>query len=100
MTFADIQSAFVQASYGKLAPSLMKYSVATAGDRLMARIVVLESIDDEESDRVFDILGDMVGHLDCAADFELIKVATLQEAYDTLALPNLLFWAYRLDAEL
>jgi len=93
-TIGDIKAAFLSAAYGKLTPQLMKYTASLDDSGLKARIVVLESIGEEELDTVFEILGDMVGHLGGAADFDLERVASRSKVEQSPSLPILLFRAH------
>jgi hypothetical protein len=75
--------AVLGASQGKLTPHLMKYTADLEADKVFARIVVLNGTSDDELDYVYEILGDLVGNTGGTADFELIKVDTVQDAYAT-----------------
>jgi hypothetical protein len=97
ITRIDIMSAFVASSYGKLTPHLMKYSATFADGQLQVRIVVLQETTDEELDTVFEIQGDMIGHLGGTGGFEVVKAASVSEAKESPALPVLLYWAHALD---
>ena len=97
-TPGELMSAFLAASNGKLTPNLMKYTAALEGDRLKARIVVLNDIAEEELDTVFEILGDTVGHIGGTAAFDLVRASSVAEANSAPELPIKLYRSYSLDA--
>ena len=70
-----IKSAFVSAAYGKLTPSLMRFSADVTVSEIRAQIIVLDETNEEELETILEILGDMVGHLDgYTSDFEVIRI--------------------------
>ena len=79
-TPTELMVAFLSASQGKLTPHLMKYTADLDGNKVLARIVVLNGVEDNELDYVYEILGDLVGHTGGTGDFDLIKVDTVQDA--------------------
>ena len=98
-TLGELMIAFVAGAYGRLTPNLMKYTAELEGDRVQARIVVLDQISEAELDEVFDILGHVVSHTGGTADFDLIRASSVDEAYDDPELSIGLFRAYALERE-
>ena len=96
---ADLKSAFLTAAYGKLSPSLLKYSADIDGQKVCARIVVHDDIGEDELETLFDILGDVMGHTGGIADFELVRAASLAEAASDPELTVKLFRAFGLHNE-
>jgi hypothetical protein len=99
-TPTELMVAFLSASQGKLTPHLMKYTADLDGEKVLARIVVLDGIGDDELDYVYEILGDLVGITGGTADFELIKVATVQDADATSERHWPLYRAHALETAL
>jgi hypothetical protein len=87
----ELMANFLVAARGLLTPNLMKYSADLDGDKVFARIVVLDEIGEEELDYVLEIAGHLVGHIGGTADIELIRVETAQ---DTEATPQRAFLLY------
>lgn len=79
-TPTELLVAFLSASQGKLTPNLMKYTADLDSEKVLARIVVLSGISDDELDCVYEILGDLVGNTGGTADFELLEVDTVEDA--------------------
>jgi hypothetical protein len=94
---ADLKSAFLTAAYGKLSPNLLKYSADLHGDSISARIVVLDAINKDELDTVFEILGDTVGYTGGSASFDLVRVPSPIDAASDAELPIKLFRSTLLD---
>lgn len=94
---AGLKSAFLSAAYGKLSPHLMKYTAQMEGDKVTARIVVLDAIGEDELDTIYEILGDAMGHTGGTAMFDLIRVASVSQAEVDAELPINLFRAYSLN---
>lgn len=99
-TPTELMVAFLSASQGKLTPHLMKYTADLDGEKVLARIVVLNGVGDDELDYVYDILGELVGSTGGTADFELIKAATVQDANATPERQWLLYRAHALELAL
>lgn len=97
-THSDLMSAFLTAAYGKLTPNLMTYSAELEGNEIHARIVVLEDVNDDELDTVYEILGDTVGHTGGTARFDLVRVPSVEEARLQAELPIKLYRASSLQA--
>jgi hypothetical protein len=82
-TPTEMMVAFLSASQGLLTPNLMKYTADLDGDKVLARIVVLNGIGEDELDYIYEILGNLVGDTGGTADFELLKVDTAEDAAKT-----------------
>lgn len=83
----SLKSAFVSAAYYRVHPILVRYTAEFRNDLLYAQIVVLETATEEELDDTMDILGGIVGEFSTlVADFELIKLESLQAVEDIVPL--------------
>ena len=98
-TPTELMATFLVAARGLLTPNLMKYSADLDGDKVIARIVVLDEISEEELDYVYEILGHVVGHTGGTADFELIRVETAQDAEATPKRAFLLYEAHSIEQQ-
>lgn len=98
-TTTELMATFLVAARGLLTPNLMQYSADLDGDKVLARIVVLNDIAEDELDYVFEILGHVVGHTGGTADFELIRVKTAQVAETTPRRAILLYEAHAIEQE-
>ena len=98
-TPTELMATFLVAARGLLTPNLMKYSADLDGDKILARIVVLNGISEDELDYLYEILGHVVGHIGGTADFELIRAETAQDAEATPERTILLYEAHAIEQD-
>jgi hypothetical protein len=98
LTPENLKTAFLLAISYSVTPRLLKYTAAICADRITARIVVLDTIDDSELDDVYDILGNVMCHFSGTAQFDLVLVSSAFEASADAELPIVLYRADLSDA--
>lgn len=91
LTPENLKIAYLAAMPYVVTPHLRKYTAAIAADSIVARIVVLDTIDDAELDDVYDILGYIMSHFSGTAQYDLVRVSSALEASTDAALPIVLF---------